>query len=133
MPPVWLNENKAILLLHGIKIVDGKFVYSITSSRLLKDEEGILSVDNVSRKPIIDPDIFAGMFGGQEVELHGERRVVYCCGGIPIYDNNGKLEYLKLYVNVGDKRTVEVTVSAAKLTEGWQISEPLEHEMSLAA
>lgn len=120
MPPVWLNKEEAFLPIHGIKIVDGKYVYSIGTARLFRDENGILSVDNISQKPIIDPDLFAGMFNSDEIELHSERRVVYCCGGIPICNDSGELEHLKMYVNVGDKRTVEVTISMGRIIKGWQ-------------
>jgi hypothetical protein len=133
MPPIWLNENEAVFPIHGIKLVDGKYVYSIGTSRLLRDENGTLSVDNISQESIIDPDLFVGMFSDDEVELHEERRVVYCCGGVPIHDDSGKLENLKLYVNVGDKRTVEVTVAMAKLIEDWQRDEAIEQEMIVAA
>ena len=119
MPPIWINDNEAIFPIHGINKVGDKFVYSIGSSRLAKDENGVLSVDSISSEALINPDLFAGMFGSDEVELHSERRVVYCCGGIPIYNASGELESLKLYVNVGDKRTVEVTVPIAALTKGW--------------
>ena len=120
MPPVWLNKDEAFLPIHGINLVDSKYVYSIGTARLLRDENGILSVDNISQEPIIDPDLFVGMFNSDEIELHSERRVVYCCGGIPFYNDSGEFEHLKLYVNVGDKRTVEVTVSVDKLIKGWQ-------------
>jgi hypothetical protein len=132
MPPVWLNETEAVFPIHGINLVDGRYVYSIGSARLLKGDDGLLSVDNISHEPIIDPDLFVEMFDGDEAELHGERRVVYCCGGIPIYDNSGKLESLRLYVNVGDKRTVEVTISAAKLTEGWLSGDSFDPEQLLS-
>lgn len=122
MPPVWLNKNEAFLPIHGIKIVDGKYVYSIGTARLVRDEDGTLSVDNISQEPIIDPDLFNGMFGSDEIELHSERRVVYCCGGIPVCNDSGELEHLKMYVNVGDKRTVEVTVSTDKIIKSWQRS-----------
>lgn len=120
MPPVWLNKNEAFLPIHGIKIVDGKYIYSIGTARLVRDEDGTLSVDNISQEPIIDPDLFNGMFGSDEIELHSERRVVYCCGGIPICNDSGELEHLKMYVNVGDKRTVEVTISMGRIIKGWQ-------------
>lgn len=126
MPPVWLNANEAIFPIHGINIVDGRFDYSIGTSRLRKDENGILTVDNISQEPIIHPDLFVGMFDKDGVELHGERRVVYWCGGIPVYNDSGELQYLKGYINVGDKRTVEVTLSVDKLTEGWHSSEQVE-------
>jgi len=122
MPPVWLNKNEAFLPIHGIKIVDGKYVYSIGTARLFRDENEMLSVDNISQKPIIDPDLFAGMFKSDEIELHDFRRVVYCCGGIPVCNDSGEAEHLKLYVNVGDKRTVEVTISMDKIIKSWQRS-----------
>lgn len=123
MPPIWINDNEAIFPIHGINRVADKYVYSIGSARLVKDENGVLSVDNISSESLINPDSFAGMYDNDEVELHNERRVVYCCGGIPIKDASGELERLKLYVNVGDRRTVEVTVPIAALTKGW-ISHP---------
>jgi hypothetical protein len=132
MPPIWLNENEAIFPIHGIQRVDGKFVYSIGSARLLRGEDGKLSVDNISQEPIINPNSFAGRFNGDDVELHGERRVVYCCGGIPIYNDSGELERLKLYVNVGDKRTVEVTMSVAEMIKHWRKSELVEQTLPVA-
>lgn len=120
MPPIWLNDNEAIFPIHGIQIIDDKYVYSIGMARLLRGEGGELSVDNVSQKSIINPDSFAGEFDSDEIELHSERRVVYCCGGVPIYSDSGELEQLKLYVNVGDKRTVEVTVSVTGIIKSWQ-------------
>ena len=120
IPPLWLNESQAIMPIHGITMEGDTYVYSIGSARLLRDETGRLSIDNISQDPLIDPDMFAGMFDGDDIELHADRRVVYSCGGIPVFDEAGELEKLKLYVNVGDTRTVEVTLPAAKLMENWQ-------------
>ena len=125
MPPIWLNKNEAFLPIHGIRIVDGKYVYSIGTARLFRDENEMLSVDNISEEPIISPDLFAGMFN-DEVELHDFRRVVYCCGGIPICNDSGELEHLKMYVNVGDKRTVEVTILPDKIIKSWQRNQSAE-------
>jgi len=132
MPPIWLNENEAIFPIHGIQRVNGKFVYSIGSARLLRGEDGKLSVDNISQEPIINPDSFVGRLNNNDAELHGERRVVYCCGGIPIYNDSGELERLKLYVNVGDKRTVEVTTSVAEMIKDWRKSELVEETLPVA-
>jgi len=132
MPPIWLNENEAIFPIHGIQRVNGKFVYSIGSARLLRGEDGKLSVDNISQEPIINPDSFVGRLNNNNAELHGERRVVYCCGGIPIYNDSGELERLKLYVNVGDKRTVEVTTSVAEMIKDWRKSELVEETLPVA-
>jgi len=133
MPPIWLNDNEAIFPIHGIQMINDKFVYSIGSARLLRGEDGKLSVDNISQEPIINPDSFVGRFNGDDVELHGERRVVYCCGGIPIYNDSGELEKIKLYINVGDKRTVEVTTSVAEMTKDWRKNELIEKALSLAS
>lgn len=132
MPPIWLNDNEAIFPIHGIQRVNDKFVYSIGSARLLRGEDGKLSVDNISQESIINPDSFVGRFNGDDVELHGERRVVYCCGGIPIYNDSGELEKIKLYINVGDKRTVEVTISVAEMTKDWRKNELIEKALPLA-
>ena len=118
MPPIWLNKNEALLPIHGIKIVDSKYVYSIGTARLVRDEDGTLSVDNISQEPIIHPDLFAGRLKSKE--LHRNRRVVYCCGGKPKYYDNGKPKNLIMYINVGDERTVEVTVSMEKIIKSWQ-------------
>ncbi|HZJ34923.1 MAG TPA: hypothetical protein VFD55_02875 [Candidatus Angelobacter sp.] len=122
MPPVWLNKNEAFFPIHGIKMVDGKYVYSIGTARLLRDENGIFSVDNISQEPIIEPDLFNGMFKSDEIELHNERRVVYCCGGIPNYYDNGKPKNVKMFINRGDTQTFEVTVSMEKIIKSWQRS-----------
>ncbi len=132
MPPIWLNDNEAVFPIHGIQRVNDKFVYSIGSARLLRGEGGKLSVDNISQESIINPDTFVGRFDSDDVELHSERRVVYCCGGIPVYDDGGELEKIKLYINVGDKRTVEVTTSVVEMTKDWRRSKLLDEALSLA-
>jgi hypothetical protein len=86
---------------------------------MIRQTDGTITVDSIGLEPLIHPDQFAGMFDADSFELHSERRVVYCCGGLPIFDEKGELESLKLYVNVGDKRTVEVTVSAEQLMGDW--------------
>jgi hypothetical protein len=133
IPPIWLNRNEAFFLIHGINIINGKYVYSIGSSRLFKEDNGILSVDNISTESLIHPDSFVDKSDSNEVELHRERRVVYCCGGTPEYSDTGELRSLKLYINVGDKRTAEVTVSVDKLIRKWQRSESFEQEALTAA
>ncbi len=119
IPPIWLDDNQAIFPIHGITIVDEKYIYSIGGARLHKDSEGILSIDNISQKSLIDPDTFVGIIDDDDVELHSERRVVYCCGGIAVKAETGEIDSLKLFVNVGDKRTVEVTVPIDQLTRDW--------------
>jgi len=127
MPPVWLNDHEAIFPIHGIrKDQNGIFVYAIGSARLFRSEDGILSVDNISQKPLIYPDLFVDLVGTEKVELHPEqRRVVYCVSGRPVYDNSGNFQELEMLVNVGDTCTFKVTVPKIKLIEGWQNSQEI--------
>ncbi|MGD0284249.1 MAG: hypothetical protein ABSB12_01450 [Candidatus Saccharimonadales bacterium] len=124
MPPVWLNDFEAIFPIHGIRIdQNGIFEYAIGSARLVRGKDGMLSIDNISREPLIYPDFFVGRFDADIVELHPEiRRVVYCVSGRPVYDERGNLQTLEMLVNVGDTRTLKVTIPIFKLTEGWQSS-----------
>ena len=132
--PIWLNEHEAVLLIHGIRRTENnKLEYSIGSSRLLKDEKGILSIDNISPEPLIYPDLFNGPFDTRETELHEERRVVYLCGALAVRDVNDDLEYIKAYPNVGDKRTVEVILPVVNITKGWKRHNPTEPEISRVA
>ncbi len=136
IPPVWINDHEAIFPIHGIrKDKDGKFVYSIGAARLNSDGNGALSIDNISQEPLIHPDLFAGMIGAEDVELHSERRVVYCCGGRPVFDSSGKFQELEMLINVGDTHTFKVTIPKVKLTEGWQDDQKvvLVHQLTQAA
>ncbi|HUD07981.1 MAG TPA: hypothetical protein VMQ52_02795 [Candidatus Saccharimonadales bacterium] len=121
MPPVWLNDREAIFPIHGIrKDQNGIFVYSIGSARLVRSVDGILSVDNISQKPLIYPELFDGLVDTEKVELHPEfRHAVYCVSGSPVYDSCGNFQELKMIVSRGDTLTFEVTVPKNKLVEGW--------------
>lgn len=114
MPPIWISDIDAIFPVHGytVKEVDGKqkFVYSIGLARLHRAEDGTLSVTGVSEKATINSKDFPPPADGSPVELHDNRYVTYCCGGVPVYDEEGKLTHLRLFVNVGDLRTFEVLV-----------------------
>jgi len=123
-----INNHRLHVFEHS---EDGEVDHGTT--RLLRDKDGNLSVDNISQESVINPDLFDGMFDGDKVELHPERRVVYCCGGIPTYDNSGKYNNLKLYVNVGDKRTVEVTMSMAEMVKNWDRGEYTGLELPIVA
>lgn len=116
MPPIWVNEDEALMVIHGIKIIDGKYVYSLGRSKLKKNETGYhIEVDN---NPILTPDHFVQ--DGKEMvgELHPElRRVVYSCGGILKTQDNQ--EMLSIFANVGDKQTVEVPFHLSHLKQGW--------------
>ena len=125
MPPVWLNDHEAIFPIHGSrKDQNGISVYAIGSARLFRSEDGILSIDSISRKPLITPDLFVGLVGTEEVELHPEQRSsVYCVSGSPVYDSGGSFQELEMIVSRGDKLTTTVTESKAKLTKGWPSSQ----------
>lgn len=116
MPPIWVNENEALMLIHGIKIENGKYVYSLGRSRL-KKQNNTYQIE-VDHTPILTPDNFVQ--DGQSVvgELHPElRRVVYSCGGI--LNKHQDEEFLSLFTNVGDKQTVEVPFQLSHLKNGW--------------
>ncbi len=116
MPPVWVNENEALMLVHGITIKNNKYVYSLGRSKLFKTN-GTYKVE-IDPVPILTPDDF--MSEGKSIidELHPEaRRVVYSCGGVIHSDTNE--DKLTLFTNVGDTQTVEVPFSLTQLKSGF--------------
>lgn len=119
MPPIWLNDNEALFIVHGItiRLVDGvkKYVYSIGRAKLTRKGNQFNVI--VASEPILSPDDFLKEDGEPLVpELHPElRRVVYSCGGII---KKGKADALSLYVNVGDRTTFEVIFSMSELKQG---------------
>jgi predicted GH43/DUF377 family glycosyl hydrolase len=116
MPPIWVNENEALMLIHGIKIENGKYVYSLGRSRLKKQNNQYhIEVDH---NPILTPDNFVTDGKATIGELHPElRRVVYSCGGI--VKRKDDQDILSLFTNVGDKQTVEVPFHLSHLKQGW--------------
>ncbi len=116
MPPIWVNENEALLLIHGIKIENGKYVYSLGRSKL-KRTDNVYHIE-VDHNPILTPDDFVANGQSMVGELHPElRRVVYSCGGVVKRQNDQ--DVLSLFTNVGDKQTVEVPFQLAHLKQGW--------------
>lgn len=119
MPPVWLNEEEALFIVHGITIekIDGvdKYIYSIGRAKLMR-KAGNFSIV-VAPEPILTPNTFVDNEGKALVEeLHPDiRRVVYSCGGII---KKGIEDTLILYVNVGDRTTFEVEFSIEELKKG---------------
>ncbi len=115
MPPLWLDEHRAVMIFHGIAQVDGKYIYSL--GRAILERAGDKFSLRCSPEPIITPDDFVDDQGQPLVkELHPEvRRVVYSCGGIV---KHGQKEKLSLYVNVGDRTTFEVEFALSELTQG---------------
>jgi predicted GH43/DUF377 family glycosyl hydrolase len=116
MPPIWVNENEALMLIHGIKIENGKYVYSLGRSRLKKNDDTYnIEVDH---NPILTPDNFVTDGKSLIGELHPElRRVVYSCGGI--IKRQDDQDILSLFTNVGDKQTVEIPFHLSHLKQGW--------------
>jgi len=119
MPPIWLNQEEALFIIHGISIfkIKGKatYVYSIGRAKLTRKDDKFNVV--VAPDPILTSDNFIDHNGIPMVsELHpGQRRVVYSCGGII---KRNKQDTLSLYVNVGDRATFEVEFSLKELKEG---------------
>jgi predicted GH43/DUF377 family glycosyl hydrolase len=119
MPPLWLNDEEALFIIHGISIenIDGKekYVYSIGRAKLTRKNNKFQL--KVAPEPILTPDNFLNKDGKPLVEeLHPElRRVVYSCGGII---KRQKQDTLSLYVNVGDRTTFEVEFSLQELKGG---------------
>ena len=75
---------------------------------------------SISQKPLITPDLFVGLVGNKEVELHPEQRdSVYSVAGSPVYDSSGNLTDLEFIVSRGDTLTFTVTVPISILTKGW--------------
>lgn len=119
MPPIWLNNNEALFIIHGITIekINGedKYIYSIGRAKLTRYGNNF-KVD-VAPEPILVPGDFVNEKGSPLVrELHPKfRRVLYSCGGII---KRHKQDTLSLYVNVGDRTTFEVEFSLNELKEG---------------
>ncbi len=111
MPPIWISEREAIFPVHGITKEHDIYVYSIGFAKLRKADDGTLSITDVRRKPIIGPDNFPPPEDGSSAELHNNRRVTYCCGGVPVFDKDKTLTHIRFFINVGDKRTFEVLVA----------------------
>ena len=119
MPPIWMNKNEALFIIHGISIENRnnkkRYVYSLGRAKLTRKDNSYSVL--VAPEPILIPDDFIKSNGKPLVsELHPRlRRVVYSCGGL-IKKNNK--DTLSLYVNVGDRTTFEVDFSLKELKEG---------------
>lgn len=114
MPPIWLTKTKALLIFHGIEVVDGKFVYSL--GRALLEKRGGGYKLKISHKKIAHPDDFLDEKGKPIIkELHpNKRRVIYSCGGVANKEN----DKLSLFVNVGDMVVFKVDYSLSELSRG---------------
>lgn len=113
-PPVWIDKKNALLIIHGINIQDGKYIYSIGRARMYLDE-GTYKV-KVHKKPFITPHTFTENGKPMVKELHPKlRKVVYACGGIIKKQDS---RHLYLFVNVGDTTTFEVKIVLSDLMRG---------------
>lgn len=116
MSPIWINQNEALFIIHGItiEIINGKnkYVYSLGRAKLTRKNNHYTVT--VAAEPILIPDDFVQTETGPLVnELHPDlRRVVYSCGGLI---KRAKKDLLSLYVNVGDRTTFEVEFSLSEL------------------
>lgn len=112
MPPLWQSPTEALLFIHGITIVDKKYVYSIGVAKITQTGEEY-SIQ-VHPEALITPDTFLNEEGVPLVdELRPEeRRVVYACGGVVKKDEPDDLH---LYVNVGDRTTFDVVLSLPEI------------------
>lgn len=119
MPPIWLNKEEALFIVHGITVANingvDKFVYSIGRAKLTRKNDKFEAI--IAPEPILTPDDFMTKDGQPLVpELHSNlRRVVYSCGGIIKRNNKNSLF---LYVNVGDRTTFEVEFLLDELKKG---------------
>lgn len=105
-PPIWLNENKALLFIAGINMHKNKYTYSIGKA-VLEYKDKKFKITKIDDKPIIIRETFES-FGIKELHPK-ERKVVYMCGTAK------RKEFLDLYVNVGDRNTFVVTTKLADL------------------
>lgn len=106
-PPIWQNQERGLMFLHGISVKDGIYDYALTPALLNRHNGGYRVT--MADKPIITSNQLQEN-GHDSQELHPNRRAVYLCGAV----QNG--EQLELYVDSGDTKTVRVTNSLQELT-----------------
>lgn len=99
MPPLWLSDTEALMIIHGITIDNGKYVYSLGRAKLSYDGQNYSVI--VAPAPILTPALARQTVKYRELHPR-KRRALYACGGI-IDPNNPS--QLNLYVNVGDTST----------------------------
>ena len=124
MPPVWLSDTEALLLVHGFtRDKAGRPRYVMGSARLSRDQQGTYTIDNVSQAPILTPEALAALFPGEQVQMHpDERDALYMCGGVVTCNDAGEPAYVRCFPSVGDTRTVASTFDIRAITTTWQRS-----------
>ncbi len=120
MPPIWINDHQALMIFHGITKQDGKYIYTLGRALLNISNDDAINKKytvQVDYNPLVTPDDFLDDHGRSLVEeLHPHlRRVVYACGGVLRRVENQLV--LALYVNVGDRQTVEVQLPWKELLQ----------------
>ena len=118
MPPIWMTENEALFILHGVSKIGDMYHYALGRARLVRNGD-MFTILDVDPKPFLTPDDVAQTALTLNIqERHQFRRVVYCCGGI-VRGTTDQTKELSLYVNIGDSQTVEVVYPLSELTKGW--------------
>jgi hypothetical protein len=117
MSPEWTDKTKreAFMLIHGSSIVDEKYEYSIASARLFKDENGVLSIDNIDEDPLLTLALFEDV-----VQRHPGRDALYVVGGIPYRDEDGNLVRIDAYPSPGDGRTDKAVLDPREIIKNWK-------------
>lgn len=106
-PPIWQDQDKGLMFLHGVYVRGGIHHYALTPAWLNRHNGSYTTT--VADEPLLTSAILQKNGHLKYQELHPEKRVVYLCGAL-MY--NG---CVNLYVNVGDTQTVLVTYSLQEL------------------
>lgn len=109
MPPIWLNDHEALMIVHGITIENNKYIYSLGKAKLsCTNNQYSLTV---CPNPILTPKLARQTVKYKELHPH-KRQAIYACGGL-IDPNNP--DNLNLYVNLGDTTTYIMDFSLKSL------------------
>ncbi len=110
-PPIWINEQDALMFFHGISIIDGVYVYAIGRAIIHKDSNWTISLRKIDSKPFLQQSDF--MVDGQDPirELHSERKAMYMCG------HTVDFGVVSMYPSLGDTETKEVETTLKDLIE----------------
>ncbi len=118
-PPFWISEHEALLIIHGIRKQGGLYIYSLGRAKLVREGDSLKV--SVFPQPLLTPDDFMVADGQPLVEELNPslRRVVYATGGL-LEEIDGK-DNLNLFVNVGDRQTIEMLWPLEELKKGlWE-------------
>ncbi|MBI2592003.1 hypothetical protein HYW36_00830 [Candidatus Saccharibacteria bacterium] len=115
-PPEWTDKTRreAITLIHGITIVNGEYVYTFASARMYRDQDDVLSLDNIG-KPLLTSALFDDV-----VQRHRGRNAFYIDGWVPHRDEDGNLVLLEVFGSPGDSRTDRVFLDPREIIRQWK-------------